>query len=88
MLDFFEYFEYKHAPSFPGPDVDLNTYKGLSTSDSRLFVKYKPYDKWYRVNNLSIIKFKQTFEESCDIPTDDVVFIQLCITTNVLEETK
>ena len=47
MLNFFDYFEYKNAPSIPGPTVDLETYQGISTSDMRTFVKYKPYDKWY-----------------------------------------
>jgi hypothetical protein len=86
MLDFFDYFEYKNAPSIPGPKVDLETYQGLSTSDMQSFVKYKPYDKWYRLMNTSILEFKTAFEESCKTPMDAVVFLQMYITFKVIED--
>ena len=86
MLNFFDYFEYKNAPSFPCPNVDYTIYKGLSTSDIRTFVKYKPYDKWYRLNGISLINFKITFEEDCYDEISILQFVNLCKVLNTLEE--
>ena len=58
-VDFSDWFEYKYCPSIPGPEVDYNTYMGISTSDICLFVRFVlTGGKWYRAYFSDLMRFK------------------------------
>ena len=65
MIKFEDYFVYKYAPSFPGPNVP-DEYQGLSTSDMRLFIKDKHTNIWYKAWTNSILNISREFEQYCE----------------------
>ena len=87
MIKFEDYFVYKYAPSFPGPNVS-DDYKGLSTSDLRLFIKDNQTNIWYRTWTNGIINVSREFEEYCEDYKDIEFLINLYIENNYLEEIK
>jgi hypothetical protein len=84
---FSDWFEYKYCPSIPGPEVDYNTYMGISTSDIRLFIKFVlTGGKWYRVNFTNIMQFKNDIETTCYNEEDVKDFVDDYIKKGLLEE--
>lgn len=84
MTIFEKYFEFKYAPSFPGPNVP-DDYQGLSTSDNRLFIKDKCTNIWYKPWSNGIINVSREFDEYCEDYEDVKKMIDLYVENNYLE---
>lgn len=85
MIKFEDYFVYKYAPSFPGPNVP-DEYQGLSTSDMRLFIKDKHTNIWYKVWTNSVLNISREFEQYCEDYEDIEKLINLYIKEYYLEK--
>ena len=85
MIKFDDYFVYKYAPSFPGPNVP-DEYQGLSTSDMRLFIKDKHTNIWYKTWTNGIINVSREFEQYCEDYEDIEKLINLYIKEYYLEK--
>ena len=85
MIKFEDYFVYKYAPSFPGPNVP-DEYQGLSTSDMRLFIKDKHTNIWYKAWTNSILNISREFEQYCEDYEDIEKLINLYIKEYYLEK--
>lgn len=85
MIKFENYFTHKYAPSFPGPNVP-DDYKGLSTSDIRLFIKDKHTDIWYRPWTNNMLQVSMEFEEYCEDYEDVEKMINIYLENNYLEK--
>lgn len=86
-VHFEDYFEYKHCPSFPGPQTDYSTYMGITTADSRLFIKFTlSGGKWYRVNFSNLFQFKKDIEETCYNEEEVKEFVDDYVKKGLMEE--
>ena len=85
MIKFEDYFVYKYAPSFPGPNVP-DEYQGLSTSDMRLFIKDKHTNIWYKAWTNSILNISREFEQYCEDYEDVEKLINLYTKEYYLEK--
>ena len=85
MIKFDDYFVYKYAPSFPGPNVP-DKYQGLSTSDMRLFIKDKHTNIWYKAWTNSVLNISREFEQYCEDYEDVEKLINLYIKEYYLEK--
>ena len=85
MIKFDDYFVYKYAPSFPGPNVP-DEYQGLSTSDMRLFIKDKHTNIWYKAWTNSVLNISREFEQYCEDYEDIEKLINLYIKEYYLEK--
>ena len=85
MIKFDDYFVYKYAPSFPGPNVP-DEYQGLSTSDMRLFIKDKHTNIWYKAWTNSVLNISREFEQYCEDYEDVEKLINLYIKEYYLEK--
>ena len=85
MIKFDDYFVYKYAPSFPGPNVP-DEYQGLSTSDMRLFIKDKLTNIWYKAWTNSVLNISREFEQYCEDYEDIEKLINLYIKEYYLEK--
>jgi hypothetical protein len=85
MIKFEDYFVYKYAPSFPGPNVP-DEYQGLSTSDMRLFIKDKHTNIWYKAWTNSVLNISREFEQYCEDYEDIEKLINLYIKEYYLEK--
>lgn len=86
-VHFEDYFEYKHCPSIPGPQIDYSTYMGITTADSRLFIKFTlSGGKWYRVNFSNLFQFKKDIEETCYNEEEVKDFVNDYIKKGLMEE--
>lgn len=85
MIKFEDYFVYKYAPSFPGPNVP-DKYQGLSTSDMRLFIKDKHTNIWYKAWTNSVLNISREFEQYCEDYEDIEKLINLYIKEYYLEK--
>lgn len=86
-VHFDDLFEYKYCPSIPGPEVDYNTYMGISTADNRLFIKFiLSGGKWYQVNFSNIFQLKKNIEETCYNEEDVKNFVNDYIKKGLMEE--
>jgi hypothetical protein len=85
MIKFEDYFVYKYAPSFPGPNVP-EEYQGLSTSDMRLFIKDKHTNIWYKAWTNSVLNISREFEQYCEDYEDIEKLINLYIKEYYLEK--
>ena len=86
-VDFSDWFEYKYCPSIPGPEVDYNTYMGISTSDICLFVRFVlTGGKWYRAYFSDLMRFKNDIETTCNNEEDVKDFVQDFINKGFLKE--
>jgi hypothetical protein len=85
MIKFEDYFVYKYAPSFPGPNVP-DEYQGLSTSDMRLFIKDKHTNIWYKAWTNSVLNISREFEQYCEDYEDVEKLINLYIKEYYLEK--
>lgn len=86
-IQFEDYFEYKYCPSIPGPEVDYNTYMGISTSDNVLFIRFVlTGGKWYRLKFTNIMQFKNDIETTCYNEEDVKEFVNDYIKRGLMEE--
>lgn len=85
MIKFEDYFVYKYAPSFPGPNVP-DKYQGLSTSDMRLFIKDRHTNIWYKAWTNSVLNISREFEQYCEDYEDIEKLINLYIKEYYLEK--
>lgn len=83
MINFNDFFIVKYCSSYPGPYATDN-YDGLTTSDVKLFLKYK--NIWYRPWTNSVIKIKGLFEEYCETSEDIELMVNLYIEEGFLEK--
>lgn len=85
MIKFEDYFVYKYAPSFPGPNVS-DEYQELSTSDMHLFIKDKHTNIWYKAWTNSVLNISREFEQYCEDYEDIEKLINLYIKEYYLEK--